>query len=316
MIKACTHRSPSRILSTITSPISMRSFPARRASMAFTFTTTCSRTSSRPGIEAHTRALAGFGRRLQQIDPALLPHAEKVEHAIVASNIDARMHELETVRTWERNPQLYADALGTSLASQALFSYAPEAGPRPAHCLEAAADAAARPGGARQHPRLPRHLRQDRPRDLARRPEVHRNRSAARVLHARRPAHPRRPGRHVDGGGARDRRVRRLPGKRSGAAGEGVVPPRARELRAEAEARRRHHAERRSPAGDCAARAARSPGGIPRRGRAPERRRSRSPPGARAKEDHPDPGHARRCRAGAGQGAGGVSSAAVDRVAA
>ena len=123
----------------------------------------------RPAIEAHTRALAGFGRRLQQIDPAPLPNAEKVEHAIVASNIDARMHELETVRTWERNPQLYADALGTSLASQALFAYAPEAGARPAHCLEAAAGAAARPGGARQHPRLPRHLRQDRPRDVARR---------------------------------------------------------------------------------------------------------------------------------------------------
>ena len=82
---------------------------------------------SRPAIEAHTRALAGFGRRLQQIDPALLPRTEKVEHAIVASNIDARMHELETVRTWERNPQIYADALGTSLASQALFAYAPEA---------------------------------------------------------------------------------------------------------------------------------------------------------------------------------------------
>jgi uncharacterized protein (DUF885 family) len=82
---------------------------------------------SRPAIETHTRALAGFGRRLQQIDPALLPRVEKVEHAIVASNIDARMHELEIVRTWERNPQIYADSLGTSLASQALFAYAPEA---------------------------------------------------------------------------------------------------------------------------------------------------------------------------------------------
>ena len=81
----------------------------------------------RPAIEAHARALAGFGRRLQQIDPGLLPRTEKVEHAIVASNIEARIHELETIRTWERNPQIYADSLGTSLASQALFSYAPEA---------------------------------------------------------------------------------------------------------------------------------------------------------------------------------------------
>jgi uncharacterized protein (DUF885 family) len=82
---------------------------------------------SRPAIEEHARALAGFGRRLQQIEPALLPRAEKVEHAIIASNVDARIHELETIRTWERNPQLYADSLGTSLASQALFAYAPEA---------------------------------------------------------------------------------------------------------------------------------------------------------------------------------------------
>ena len=82
---------------------------------------------SGPSIEAHVRALAGFRRRLQQIDPALLPPNERVEHPIVASNIDARMHELETVRTWDRNPQLYADALGISLAGQALFTHAPDA---------------------------------------------------------------------------------------------------------------------------------------------------------------------------------------------
>jgi uncharacterized protein (DUF885 family) len=82
---------------------------------------------SRPAIDAHVRALAGFGRRLQQIDSALLPPTEQVEHPIVAANIDARMHELESIRAWERNPQLYADALGLSLAGQALFNYAPDA---------------------------------------------------------------------------------------------------------------------------------------------------------------------------------------------
>jgi uncharacterized protein (DUF885 family) len=81
---------------------------------------------SRTSVEAHLRALAGFGRRLQQIDPALLSPTEQVEHPIVAANIDARMYDLETVRTWERNPQLYAETLGTSLAGQALFNYAPE----------------------------------------------------------------------------------------------------------------------------------------------------------------------------------------------
>ena len=82
---------------------------------------------SRPGIDAHVRALAGFGRRLQQIDAAPLPLTEQVEHPIVGANIESRMHELETVRSWERNPQVYADALGSSLAGQALFNYAPEA---------------------------------------------------------------------------------------------------------------------------------------------------------------------------------------------
>ena len=81
---------------------------------------------SRPATDAHVHALAGFRRRLHQMDPATLPPTERVEHSIVAANIEARMFELEVVRGLERNPQLYADALGTSLAGQALFAYAPE----------------------------------------------------------------------------------------------------------------------------------------------------------------------------------------------
>jgi uncharacterized protein (DUF885 family) len=81
---------------------------------------------SRSGIDAHTRALAGFSRRLHQIDPAHLPPTEQVDHPIVASSIEARMFDLETVRPWDRNPQLYGDVIGTSLAGQALFAYAPE----------------------------------------------------------------------------------------------------------------------------------------------------------------------------------------------
>src|SRR5262245_34163059 len=81
---------------------------------------------SRSAIDAHVRALAGFGRRLHQIDAAMLPPTERVEHPIVAANIEARMFDLEVNRSWDRNPHIYADVLGTSLASQALFAYAPE----------------------------------------------------------------------------------------------------------------------------------------------------------------------------------------------
>jgi uncharacterized protein (DUF885 family) len=81
---------------------------------------------SRPAIDAHVRALAGFGRRLHQIAPAQLPRTESVEHPIVSADIEARMFDLEVVREWERNPQVYAEIVGTSLAGQALFGYAPE----------------------------------------------------------------------------------------------------------------------------------------------------------------------------------------------
>src|ERR1043166_5083727 len=82
---------------------------------------------SRSAIDAHVRALSGFGRRLHQIDSETLPATEKIERPIVASNIEARMFEFEEGRSWERNPQVYADLIGTSLAGQALFAFAPEA---------------------------------------------------------------------------------------------------------------------------------------------------------------------------------------------
>ena len=82
---------------------------------------------SRQAIDAHLRTLSGFGRRLRQIDPSHLSRVEQVDHPIVAASIEARMHELEVVRSWERNPQIYSEIIGSSLAGQALFAYAPEA---------------------------------------------------------------------------------------------------------------------------------------------------------------------------------------------
>ena len=80
----------------------------------------------RPAVDNHVSALAGFLRRLEAIPVDPLPEVEQVEHAIVASNIRARQFEFEAVRSWERNPQLYAETLASSLAAQAIFDYAPE----------------------------------------------------------------------------------------------------------------------------------------------------------------------------------------------
>src|SRR5207245_3659170 len=52
---------------------------------------------------------------------------ERLEHRMLADNLRARMFELEEIRTWERNPQHYADTLASSIAGQALFTHAPAA---------------------------------------------------------------------------------------------------------------------------------------------------------------------------------------------
>ena len=80
---------------------------------------------SRPAIDAQIRDLGGFARRLAAIDPSRLTETEQLERPALDANIRARLFELETVRTWERNPQHYGDLLSTSLASQVLFEYAP-----------------------------------------------------------------------------------------------------------------------------------------------------------------------------------------------
>jgi uncharacterized protein (DUF885 family) len=80
---------------------------------------------SRQAIDADLRALSGFGRRLADIDPSGLTEIERAEHPVLKDHIQARMFELEEVRGWERNPHLYADTIASSLATQALFSFAP-----------------------------------------------------------------------------------------------------------------------------------------------------------------------------------------------
>jgi uncharacterized protein (DUF885 family) len=80
---------------------------------------------SRTAVDAQVRTLGGFARRLASIDPARLTESERLERPAIEASIRARLFELETVRTWERNPQFYGDLLSTSLAGQVLFDYAP-----------------------------------------------------------------------------------------------------------------------------------------------------------------------------------------------
>ncbi|HSK08079.1 MAG TPA: DUF885 domain-containing protein [Vicinamibacterales bacterium] len=80
----------------------------------------------RSALEGQARSLSGFARRLDEIPLDGLSMVERIEHPVVASNIRARIFDIEEVRAWEKNPQVYADVLATSLAAQAIFPYAPE----------------------------------------------------------------------------------------------------------------------------------------------------------------------------------------------
>ncbi len=80
---------------------------------------------SRHAIDSEAHALAGYLRRLDEISQDALTPSERLEHRMLTANLQARMFELEVVRTWERNPQFYSDLLASSLAGQTLFSHAP-----------------------------------------------------------------------------------------------------------------------------------------------------------------------------------------------
>ena len=80
---------------------------------------------SRGAIESHVHSLAGFARRLSSISAETLTGTERIERAVIAAHIQGRIFDLEKVRTWERNPQIYGETLAASLAAQALFDHAP-----------------------------------------------------------------------------------------------------------------------------------------------------------------------------------------------
>jgi uncharacterized protein (DUF885 family) len=80
---------------------------------------------SRHAVDAEAHALSGYLRRLDEINRDGLTTVEKLEHRMLTEHLQARTFELEVVRTWERNPQYYADLIASSLASQTLFSHAP-----------------------------------------------------------------------------------------------------------------------------------------------------------------------------------------------
>ena len=244
---------------------------------------------SRTALDSHAGALAGFARRLQAIPTEGLGPVDQVEHRIVRANIESRQFEAETVRSWERDPHYYGQMVAASLAPQALFTFASETDrarrvlsklrqvPR---LVQAARDNVKDPPaifvktGIDTFNGVVTFIDADLPRAFAGIDDMHlladladASTEATQALSAyaqwlETEVRPR---------------------------GQGVVPARARTLRAQAGARRGPVPLLRTAAAHRRARAGAHPGRLPHAGRTPRQRR----PGrgvARAKDAHPAPG--------------------------
>ena len=76
-------------------------------------------------IAAEISAIKAFQTRLEKIPPLELPLSDTFDYQILSSNMNARLLELEQIKSYERNPQVYNDPLSSGLLQLAMFEHAP-----------------------------------------------------------------------------------------------------------------------------------------------------------------------------------------------
>src|SRR5215468_3574137 len=76
-------------------------------------------------IAAECAAIRAFQARLEKIPPLELRLSDTMDHQILASNMNARLLELEQIKNHERNPQVYNEPIATGLLQLAMFESAP-----------------------------------------------------------------------------------------------------------------------------------------------------------------------------------------------
>jgi hypothetical protein len=80
---------------------------------------------SSQGIAAEIAAIKKLQSRLEKIPPLSLNLSQVFDYQIVASSMRSRLLELEQIKSYERNPQVYNDAISNGLLQIAMFEYAP-----------------------------------------------------------------------------------------------------------------------------------------------------------------------------------------------
>jgi uncharacterized protein (DUF885 family) len=80
---------------------------------------------SAQAIGAEISAIKAFQSRLQKIPPLELALSDTYDYQILSNNMSARLLELEEIKSYERNPQVYNDPISTGLLQLAMFESAP-----------------------------------------------------------------------------------------------------------------------------------------------------------------------------------------------
>src|SRR5215471_1769667 len=80
---------------------------------------------SQAALASEAAAIKKFQMRLEKIPPLALGFSDLMDYQILTSNMKSRLLELEQVKSYERNPQVYSDAISNGLLLLAMFDYAP-----------------------------------------------------------------------------------------------------------------------------------------------------------------------------------------------
>lgn len=75
-------------------------------------------------LSREASAIRTFQSRLEKITPVELAFSEMFDYQIIASNMKARLLELEQIKSYTRNPQVYSDLISNGLLLASMFEYA------------------------------------------------------------------------------------------------------------------------------------------------------------------------------------------------
>ena len=82
---------------------------------------------SKASLDQQVTTLKNFQKVIGKIDPLQLSTATRVDHTLVLDDINARLLSLESIRPWEKNPDVYSSGVTNSIFLIMARTFAPPA---------------------------------------------------------------------------------------------------------------------------------------------------------------------------------------------